>query len=63
MILRGMGFDNTTSVYIASGKIYKQEKYMEPLRRLFPRLETKETLASEDELASFKVYFFMLKLK
>lgn len=54
MILRGMGFDNTTSVYIASGKIYKAEKYMEPLRRLFPRLETKETLASEDELAPFK---------
>lgn len=55
MMLRGMGFDNTTSVYVASGKIYNSEKYMAPLRQLFPRLETKETLASADELAPFKV--------
>jgi len=55
MMLRGMGFDNTTSVYVASGKIYNAEKYMAPLRQLFPLLETKETLASGDELAPFKV--------
>ncbi|CAA7396812.1 unnamed protein product [Spirodela intermedia] len=54
MILRGMGFDNTTSVYVASGKIYKEEKYMAPLRQLFPRLETKYTLASMQELAPFE---------
>lgn len=55
MILRGMGFDNTTSVYVASGKIYKEDKYMAPLRQLFPRLETKYTLASTEELAPFEV--------
>ncbi|XP_064953158.1 O-fucosyltransferase 9-like isoform X1 [Musa acuminata AAA Group] len=54
MMLRGMGFGNTTSVYVASGKIYNAEKYMAPLRQLFPLLETKETLASADELAPFK---------
>ncbi|XXG65184.1 hypothetical protein AAC387_Pa05g2952 [Persea americana] len=54
MMLRGMGFDNTTSVYVASGKIYKEKKYISPLRQLFPRLETKETIASPDELAPFK---------
>lgn len=54
MMLRGMGFDNTTSVYVASGKIYKEKKYIAPLRQLFPRLETKETIASPDELAPFK---------
>lgn len=54
MMLRGMGFDNTTSVYVAAGKIYKEEKYMAPLRQLFPLLETKETIASSDELAPFK---------
>uniref|UniRef100_A0A1D1YQH5 O-fucosyltransferase family protein n=1 Tax=Anthurium amnicola TaxID=1678845 RepID=A0A1D1YQH5_9ARAE len=54
MILRGMGFDNTTSVYVASGKIYKEEKYMAPLRQLFPLLETKYTLASAEELAPFE---------
>ncbi|RWR82249.1 GDP-fucose protein O-fucosyltransferase [Cinnamomum micranthum f. kanehirae] len=56
MMLRGMGFDNTTSVYVASGKIYKEKKYIAPLRQLFPRLETKETIASPDELAPFKVH-------
>ncbi|OVA01531.1 GDP-fucose protein O-fucosyltransferase [Macleaya cordata] len=54
MMLRGMGFDNTTTVYVASGKIYRAEKYMAPLRQLFPLLETKETLASQEELAPFK---------
>ncbi|GAB2236020.1 hypothetical protein Droror1_Dr00027749, partial [Drosera rotundifolia] len=54
MMLRGMGFDNTTSVYMASGKIYKAEKYMAPLRRLFPLLETKNTLATQEELAQFQ---------
>ncbi|KAL4183290.1 hypothetical protein AMTRI_Chr11g97450 [Amborella trichopoda] len=54
MMLRGMGFDNTTSVYVAAGKIYKAERYMLPLRQIFPLLETKETLASPEELAPFK---------
>lgn len=53
-MLRGMGFDNTTSLYVASGKIYNAEKYMTPLRELFPLLQTKETLTSPEELAQFK---------
>ncbi|TVU26131.1 hypothetical protein EJB05_28667, partial [Eragrostis curvula] len=55
MMLRGMGFDNTTSLYVASGKIYNAEKYMTSLRQLFPLLQTKETLATPEELAQFKV--------
>ncbi|KAE9444916.1 hypothetical protein C3L33_23186, partial [Rhododendron williamsianum] len=54
MMLRGMGFDNTTSLYVAAGKIYKAEKYMAPLKKIFPRLETKDTLASPEELAPFQ---------
>uniref|UniRef100_J3N6F1 O-fucosyltransferase family protein n=2 Tax=Oryza brachyantha TaxID=4533 RepID=J3N6F1_ORYBR len=54
MMLRGMGFDNTTSIYVASGKIYNAEKYMSPLRQLFPLLQTKDTLTSPEELAQFK---------
>lgn len=54
MMLRGMGFDNNTSVYIAAGKIYKAEKYMAPLKQMFPRLETKDTIASAEELAPFE---------
>ncbi|KAF9608491.1 hypothetical protein IFM89_009857 [Coptis chinensis] len=56
LMLRGMGFDNTTSVYVAAGKIYRAERYMAPLRQLFPLLATKETLASQEELAPFKGY-------
>ncbi|XP_052201323.1 O-fucosyltransferase 9 isoform X2 [Diospyros lotus] len=54
MMLRGMGFDNNTAVYVAAGKIYKAEKYMAPLKQIFPRLETKDTLASPEELAPFQ---------
>ncbi|XP_062181879.1 O-fucosyltransferase 9-like isoform X2 [Phragmites australis] len=54
MMLRGMGFDNTTSLYVASGKIYNTKKFMTPLRQLFPLLQTKETLATPEELAQFK---------
>ncbi|GJN28608.1 hypothetical protein PR202_gb16812 [Eleusine coracana subsp. coracana] len=54
MMLRGMGFDNTTSLYVASGKIYNSEKYMTPLRQLFPLLQTKENLASPEELTQLK---------
>ncbi|CAK7344865.1 unnamed protein product [Dovyalis caffra] len=54
MMLRGMGFDNTTSVYVAAGNIYKADKYMAPLKQMFPRLETKDTIATDEELAPFK---------
>ncbi|XP_057453936.1 O-fucosyltransferase 9 isoform X2 [Lotus japonicus] len=53
MMLRGMGFDNTTSVYVAAGKIYKEQKYMAPLKQMFPLLQTKNTLATPEELAQF----------
>lgn len=56
-MLRGMGFDNSTTVYVAAGNIYKEEKYMAPLRQMFPRLETKYTLATAEELAPFKVSY------
>jgi len=55
LMLRGMGFTKNTSIYLASGKIYNGEKTMAPLREMFPNLHTKETLASEEELAQFKV--------
>lgn len=58
LMLRAMGFDNTTSVYVASGKIYRAEKYMAPLKQMFPLLETKETLATQAELAPFEVQWF-----
>lgn len=53
-MLRGMGFRNTTPIYLAAGKIYKGEESMEPLRRMFPHLQTKETLLTSEELHRFK---------
>ncbi|KAF8719556.1 hypothetical protein HU200_024291 [Digitaria exilis] len=54
LMLCGMGFSNKTAIFLASGKIYRAEKNMAPLLEMFPLLQTKETLASEDELAPFK---------
>ncbi|KAL3731354.1 hypothetical protein ACJRO7_028261 [Eucalyptus globulus] len=56
LMLRGMGFDKSTSIFLASGKIYNAEKTMAPLLEMFPQLKTKEMLASEEELAPFKNY-------
>ncbi|KAG9458751.1 hypothetical protein H6P81_003259 [Aristolochia fimbriata] len=56
LMLRGMGFGNNTAIYLASGKIYKAEKNMAPLQEMFPLLETKESLASAEELALFQNY-------
>lgn len=55
MMLRGMGFDNNTSIYLASGKLYQAERHLTPLLKMFPHLYTKESLATPDELASFEV--------
>ncbi|ONM36535.1 O-fucosyltransferase family protein [Zea mays] len=55
LMLRGMGFNNNTAIYLASGRIYKAEKNMSPLLEMFPLLQTKETLALDEELAPFKV--------
>ncbi|KAI7725686.1 hypothetical protein M8C21_018463 [Ambrosia artemisiifolia] len=54
MMLRGMGFSNTTPIYLASGKIYEADKNLAPLKKMFPLLHTKDLLASSDELASFQ---------
>ena len=61
-MLRGMGFTKNTSIFLASGKIYNAEKTMAQLLQMFPNLHTKETLASEEELAPFKVYICTLML-
>ncbi|KAL6512122.1 O-fucosyltransferase 9 [Orobanche gracilis] len=56
MMLRGMGFDNTTSLFVAAGKIYKVDKHLAPLKQMFPGLETKKTLACPEELSPFMDY-------
>ena len=56
-MLKGMCFDNTTLVYVAARKIYKAEKFMAPLKQMFPCLETKDIMASPEELAPFEVLY------
>lgn len=56
MMLRGMGFGNNTPIYLASGKIYRAERNLAPLLKMFPLLQTKESLAAPDELAPFEGY-------
>ncbi|KAL0372715.1 UNVERIFIED_CONTAM: protein ESMERALDA 1 [Sesamum calycinum] len=56
LMLRGMGFNSNTSIFLASGRIYDAERHMAPLLEMFPLLQTKETLASEEELAPFQNY-------
>jgi hypothetical protein len=63
MMLRGMGFGNDTSIYLASGKIYQAERHLAPLLKMFPYLYTKESLATPDELAPFKVTLLRCVIK
>ncbi|KAJ4915821.1 O-fucosyltransferase family protein [Raphanus sativus] len=56
LILRGMGFNKSTYIYLASGPIYGGNRTMAPLLEMFPNLQTKEMLASEEELAPFKSF-------
>ncbi|KAK4423449.1 protein ESMERALDA 1 [Sesamum alatum] len=56
MMLRGMGFNRNTFIYLASGRIYDAERHMAPLLEMFPLLQTKDSLASEEELAPFQNY-------
>ncbi|KAE8720601.1 hypothetical protein F3Y22_tig00018833pilonHSYRG00001 [Hibiscus syriacus] len=48
LMLRALGFQNDTYIYVASGEIYGGEETLAPLRHLFPNLYTKETLAHEE---------------
>ncbi|GJT97363.1 O-fucosyltransferase 29-like protein [Tanacetum coccineum] len=55
LMLRALGFENNTYLYVASGEIYGGEETLKPLRELFPNFYTKEMLASR-ELEPFLPY-------
>ncbi|XP_022892786.1 O-fucosyltransferase 29-like isoform X2 [Olea europaea var. sylvestris] len=48
LLLRALGFENNTYLYVASGEIYGGEETLRPLRQLFPNFYTKEMLAGEE---------------
>ncbi|XP_042517606.1 O-fucosyltransferase 1-like [Macadamia integrifolia] len=51
LILRAMGFDNSTRIYLAAGDLFGGQRFMKPFRALFPRLENHSTVGPADELA------------
>ncbi|KAL6523646.1 O-fucosyltransferase 31 [Orobanche gracilis] len=54
LLLAALGFDNSTRVYLASHKVYGGEARISTLRRLFPFMEDKKSLASSEERAQIK---------
>ncbi|KAK9288060.1 hypothetical protein L1049_016506 [Liquidambar formosana] len=50
LILRAMGFDNSTRIYLAAGDLFGGERFMKPFRSLFPHLENHSTVDPTEEL-------------
>ncbi|KAL8106183.1 O-fucosyltransferase 1-like [Apium graveolens] len=50
LILRSMGFDNSTRIYLAAGELFGGERFMKPFRSMFPRLENHKTVDTSGEL-------------
>ncbi|KAF7825017.1 O-fucosyltransferase 1 [Senna tora] len=51
LILRAMGFDNSTRIYLAAGELFGGDRFMRPFRSLFPRLENHSSVEPSEELA------------
>ncbi|KAI3672590.1 hypothetical protein L6452_38685 [Arctium lappa] len=49
LLLRALGFNNDTRLYLASHKVYGGEARVSTLRKLFPLMEDKKSLASDKE--------------
>ncbi|KAM1091573.1 hypothetical protein FF1_019040 [Malus domestica] len=54
LLLAALGFDNNTRLYLASHKVYGGEARIATLRKLFPLMEDKKSLASSEERAQIK---------
>ncbi|KAJ4825344.1 O-fucosyltransferase 39, partial [Turnera subulata] len=54
LLLAALGFDNNTRLYLASHKVYGGEARISNLRKLFPLMENKKSLASSEERAQIK---------
>ncbi|CAI5970702.1 unnamed protein product [Closterium sp. NIES-65] len=54
LVLAALGFSRHTRLYVASYKVYGNPSRMAALRRLFPNLEDKTTLATPEELRPFR---------
>jgi len=53
IFLRGLGYPETTRIYIAAGEIYGGQQRMAGLLSRFPHVMSKETLATKEEMEPF----------
>ncbi|KAL1106394.1 hypothetical protein V6Z11_D04G200800 [Gossypium hirsutum] len=56
LMLRALGFGSDVHVYVASGDVYGGEESLAPLKGLFPNFHSKQTIATEEELAQFSSF-------
>uniref|UniRef100_J3ND25 O-fucosyltransferase family protein n=2 Tax=Oryza brachyantha TaxID=4533 RepID=J3ND25_ORYBR len=47
LILRAVGFANSTRIYLASGEIFGGDRFMNPFRAMFPRLDNHSSVGPE----------------
>ncbi|KAL5201301.1 hypothetical protein ABZP36_035655 [Zizania latifolia] len=53
LMLRALGYRSDVHIYVASGEIYGGEDTLAPLKLLFPKFHTKESLSRNEELTPF----------
>ncbi|PWA47305.1 O-fucosyltransferase family protein [Artemisia annua] len=51
LLLKALGFNNDTRLYLTSHKVYGREARISALRKLFPLMDDKKSLASDKERA------------
>ncbi|XP_038704071.1 O-fucosyltransferase 16-like isoform X3 [Tripterygium wilfordii] len=56
LMLRALGYGSEVHLYVASGEVFGGEETLAPLKSLFPKFYTKETLASKEELKPFSLF-------
>ncbi|CAA0831150.1 O-fucosyltransferase family protein [Striga hermonthica] len=56
LLLRALGYDRETHIFVASGEVYGGEATLAPLKALFPNFYSKDILASQEELKQFSAF-------
>ncbi|GER40002.1 O-fucosyltransferase family protein [Striga asiatica] len=56
LLLRALGYDRETHIFVASGEVYGGEATLAPLKALFPNFYSKDILASPEELKQFSAF-------
>ncbi|KAL8233448.1 hypothetical protein R6Q59_019548 [Mikania micrantha] len=56
LMLRALGYEKDTNIYVASGEVFGGNETLNPLRALFPNIFSKELLAAKQELEPFSPF-------